>query len=141
MAGYARTVGSVLPMCTLAAASPYGFVLCACQRVSSIYHRFVPIDREQVANNQFDDELNIDHFMAVDKYVLPPSGTACTPPHRLPKPFKIKDYCPKVFRMVRDRFHIDQDDYLTSLGGAYEYIEFISNSKSGQFFFYSHDGT
>jgi 1-phosphatidylinositol-4-phosphate 5-kinase len=24
--------------------------------------------------------------------------------------------------------------------GNYNYIEFISNSKSGQFFFYSHDG-
>lgn len=24
--------------------------------------------------------------------------------------------------------------------GDYNYIEFISNSKSGQFFFYSHDG-
>jgi hypothetical protein len=41
---------------------------------------------------------------------------------------------------LRQRFSIDQQHYLNSLGGAYEYIEFNSNSKSGSFFFYSHDG-
>jgi 1-phosphatidylinositol-4-phosphate 5-kinase len=29
---------------------------------------------------------------------------------------------------------------MLSVCGDYNYIEFISNSKSGQFFFYSHDG-
>ena len=29
---------------------------------------------------------------------------------------------------------------MASLGGAYEFIEFKSNSKSGAFFFYSRDG-
>lgn len=30
--------------------------------------------------------------------------------------------------------------FVTHLTGDYNFIEFISNSKSGQFFFYSHDG-
>ena len=52
----------------------------------------------------------------------------------------MQDYSPLVFHYIRKHFHVDDSDYLTSLGGAYEYMEFISNSKSGQFFFYSHDG-
>jgi hypothetical protein len=31
-------------------------------------------------------------------------------------------------------------DYMLSLCGDFNYIEFQANSKSGQFFFYSHDG-
>ncbi|RHY64702.1 hypothetical protein DYB30_001819 [Aphanomyces astaci] len=31
-------------------------------------------------------------------------------------------------------------DYMVTLCGDFNYIEFMSNSKSGQFFFYSHDG-
>ncbi len=45
-----------------------------------------------------------------------------------------------MFHSLRERFEIDQRDYLKSLGGACEYIEFNSSSKSGSFFFYSHDG-
>jgi len=40
--------------------------------------------------------------------------------------FKFKDYGPKVFHHLRQRFAIDQHHYLNSLGGAYEYIEFNS---------------
>lgn len=52
----------------------------------------------------------------------------------------LQDYSPLVFHFIRKHFNVDDEDYLQSLGGAYAYIEFISNSKSGQFFFYSHDG-
>lgn len=30
---------------------------------------------------------------------------------------------------------------MLSVSGNYNYLEFMANSKSGQFFFYSHDGT
>jgi 1-phosphatidylinositol-4-phosphate 5-kinase len=84
--------------------------------------------------------LELDDFMKVRKLVFPPEGSSSTPPHRLPGAFKFKDYAPAVFYQLRERFEIDQQQYLKSLGGAYEYIEFASNSKSGSFFFYSHDG-
>jgi 1-phosphatidylinositol-4-phosphate 5-kinase len=45
-----------------------------------------------------------------------------------------------VFRAVRALSNIDEADYMLSLAGDFNYIEFIANSKSGQFFFYSHDG-
>jgi hypothetical protein len=86
-------------------------------------------------------------FMATDKFVFPPQGSKSggpgglpTPPHHLPFTFKFKDYAPAVFRQLRYRFGIDPSDYLTDLCGDFNYIEFISNSKSGQFFFYSHNG-
>lgn len=85
-------------------------------------------------------DLSIDDFMHVEKYVFPPQGSANTPPHKLLNPFKFKDYSPLVFRHLRERFGIDGAEYMLSLCGDFGYIEFISNSKGGQFFFYSHDG-
>jgi 1-phosphatidylinositol-4-phosphate 5-kinase len=84
--------------------------------------------------------LQLDDLMAVRKLVFAPGGSSLTPPHPLPRAFKFKDYAPNVFHSLRERFSIDQTAYLQSLGGACEYIEFSSNSKSGSFFFYSHDG-
>ena len=84
--------------------------------------------------------LHLDDLMAVRKLVFAPGGSSLTPPHPLPAAFKFKDYAPNVFHSLRERFSIDQTQYLQSLGGACEYIEFSSNSKSGSFFFYSHDG-
>ena len=84
--------------------------------------------------------LHLDDLMAVRKLVFAPGGSSLTPPHPLPRAFKFKDYAPNVFHSLRERFSIDQTAYLQSLGGACEYIEFSSNSKSGSFFFYSHDG-
>ena len=37
-------------------------------------------------------------------------------------------------------FQVDQAEYLSEVCGGFNYIEFMSNSKSGSFFFYSHDG-
>lgn len=61
-----------------------------------------------------------------------------TPAHAA-RDFKFKDYCPEVFRHIRARFDIDPAEYLLCVCGNFEFLEFISNSKSGQFFFYSHD--
>lgn len=47
---------------------------------------------------------------------------------------------PQVFRALRALSNIDEADYMTSLAGDFNYIEFLANSKSGCFFFYSHDG-
>ena len=63
-----------------------------------------------------------------------------TPPHTLGHTFKFKCYSPKVFKEIRSFFGIDTASYMLSVCGNYNYLEFISNSKSGQFFFYSHDG-
>lgn len=63
-----------------------------------------------------------------------------TPPHHLSHDFKFKDYAPKIFHRIRQLFGIDSASYMLSVSGNYNYLEFMANSKSGQFFFYSHDG-
>eukprot|EP00644_Phytophthora_capsici_P015635 jgi/Phyca11/551908/estExt2_Genewise1Plus.C_PHYCAscaffold_440124 len=72
-------------------------------------------------------------FMQVDNKIFPANA-------QLQHPFKFKDYSPDVFRQVRRRFGIDLAEYMLTLSGDFNFIEFMSNSKSGQFFFYSHDG-
>lgn len=53
--------------------------------------------------------------------------------------FKFKDYCPWVFRLIREAFHVDPAYYLLSLTGKYVLSELISSGKSGSFFYYSSD--
>lgn len=83
--------------------------------------------------NPFKQRLTMDDFMHVEKRSFPASA-------KLQHAFKFKDYSPDIFRQIRRRFSLDSADYLVTLCGDFNYIEFLSNSKSGQFFFYSHDG-
>lgn len=72
------------------------------------------------------------------KLRFPSAGSMLTPAHSM-RDFKFKDYAPEVFRHIRERFGINPADYLLTVCGSFRYLEFISNSKSGQFFFYTHD--
>ncbi|RHY24845.1 hypothetical protein DYB32_008656, partial [Aphanomyces invadans] len=73
-----------------------------------------------VALNMFKQRLTMNDFMRVDKREFPPN-----PRSKLTHSFKFK---------------VREADYMVTLCGDFNYIEFMSNSKSGQFFFYSHDG-
>eukprot|EP00602_Paraphysomonas_sp_CaronLab_P002978 CAMPEP_0185030480 /NCGR_PEP_ID=MMETSP1103-20130426/17485_1 /TAXON_ID=36769 /ORGANISM="Paraphysomonas bandaiensis, Strain Caron Lab Isolate" /LENGTH=804 /DNA_ID=CAMNT_0027565641 /DNA_START=142 /DNA_END=2556 /DNA_ORIENTATION=- len=88
--------------------------------------------------------LALGDFSYVEKISFPPNGNSHglfrTPPHQLAHTFKFKTYAPLVFSRIRDFFGVDSVSYMLSVCGNYNYLEFISNSKSGQFFFYSHDG-
>jgi len=53
--------------------------------------------------------------------------------------FEFKDYAPRVFQEIRRLAGIDAKQYTESICHN-NYIEFISNSKSGAFFFFSNDG-
>ncbi|CAI5741969.1 unnamed protein product [Hyaloperonospora brassicae] len=81
----------------------------------------------------FKQRLTVNDFMRVDKKIFRANA-------RLEHGCKFKDYSPDVFCQVRRRFGIDLADYMLTLSGDFGFIEFMSNSKSGQFFFYSHDG-
>lgn len=85
-----------------------------------------------------DTKLDAEDFSFKESLPFPAKGTATTPAHSSPD-FEFKDYCPEVFRKVRQRFHIDPSDYILCVCGNTQYLEFLSNSKSGQFFFFSHD--
>ncbi|XP_021956041.1 phosphatidylinositol 5-phosphate 4-kinase type-2 alpha isoform X2 [Folsomia candida] len=56
----------------------------------------------------------------------------------LPSHFKFKEYCPLVFRNLRERFGIDDLDYRESLTRS-EPIPFINSGKSGAKFYQSSD--
>lgn len=86
--------------------------------------------------------LESDDFMRCEKYVFRPNGNAKQkmPSHQLSHTFKFKDYSPLAFAYIRRMFGINEFEFLHSVCGNTNFIEFISNAKSGQFFFYSSDG-
>lgn len=84
--------------------------------------------------------LDSEEFMRMQKYVFRPDGRKGTPPHKLAHTFKFKDYSPVPFAYIRRMFGINEYEFIHSVCGNANFIEFISNAKSGQFFFYSSDG-
>uniref|UniRef100_A0ACD6AE57 Uncharacterized protein n=1 Tax=Avena sativa TaxID=4498 RepID=A0ACD6AE57_AVESA len=69
---------------------------------------------------------------------FPKNGSKLTPSHRA-LDFKWKDYCPMVFRNLREMFKIDTADYVISISGSDALRELSSPGKSGSVFFLSHD--
>ncbi|KAF8770546.1 Phosphatidylinositol 5-phosphate 4-kinase like protein [Argiope bruennichi] len=56
----------------------------------------------------------------------------------MPSHFKVKEYCPLVFRNLRERFSIDDAEYMNSLT-KYQPIEISSPGRSGAKFYESYD--
>ncbi|KAG5386636.1 hypothetical protein IGI04_038106 [Brassica rapa subsp. trilocularis] len=69
---------------------------------------------------------------------FPPEGSKCTPPHQSID-FKWKDYCPIVFRHLRELFTIDPADYMLAICGDESLREFSSPGKSGSSFYLTQD--
>ncbi|XP_073025697.1 phosphatidylinositol 4-phosphate 5-kinase 1-like [Primulina eburnea] len=72
------------------------------------------------------------------KMYFPSKGSKLTPTHRS-KDFYWKDYCPMVFRKLRDLFKLDAADYMMSICGGDGLKVLSSPGKSGSFFYISHD--
>ncbi|ESW34790.1 hypothetical protein PHAVU_001G181400 [Phaseolus vulgaris] len=69
---------------------------------------------------------------------FPKEGSQLTPTHAS-EDFKWKDYCPMVFRNLREMFKIDAADYMMSICGNDTLRELSSPGKSGSVFFLSQD--
>ncbi|KAK7284989.1 hypothetical protein RJT34_19744 [Clitoria ternatea] len=69
---------------------------------------------------------------------FPKEGSQLTPTHQS-EDFKWKDYCPMVFRNLRELFKIDAADYMMSICGNDALRELSSPGKSGSVFFLSQD--
>ncbi|KAL1313793.1 hypothetical protein HN51_040452 [Arachis hypogaea] len=69
---------------------------------------------------------------------FPKEGSQLTPPHQSDD-FRWKDYCPMVFRNLRELFKIDAADYMMSICGNDALRELSSPGKSGSVFFLSQD--
>ncbi|KAL0234188.1 hypothetical protein PCE1_001226 [Barthelona sp. PCE] len=55
--------------------------------------------------------------------------------------YQFKDYCPHVFKALRDRMGVDSDSYIASLCNDSTLFETATPGKSGSTFYYSHDGS
>ncbi|XP_047176303.1 phosphatidylinositol 4-phosphate 5-kinase 2-like isoform X1 [Vigna umbellata] len=69
---------------------------------------------------------------------FPPEGSKFTPPHQSVD-FRWKDYCPMVFRHLRELFGIDPADYMLAICGNDTLREMSSPGKSGSFFYLTED--
>jgi 1-phosphatidylinositol-4-phosphate 5-kinase len=105
------------------------------------------------------EPVDADFDAAIRLYFLS-EGTLDTPAHDK-RDFKFKDYCPEacqragaaparaaaaecvaiaqVFRHLRALFHLNPVNYIMSVCGNFEYLEFVANAKGGQFFFFTYD--
>ncbi|KAJ1548997.1 Phosphatidylinositol-4-phosphate 5-kinase [Cladochytrium tenue] len=88
-------------------------------------------------NSHRNRELDAGDFVAAHKLAFDVSGNELAPTAGYD--FKFKDYSPWVFRHIRELFHVEESDYLTSLTGKYVLSELGSPGKSGSFFYYSQD--
>ncbi|CAA2966878.1 Phosphatidylinositol 4-phosphate 5-kinase 2 [Olea europaea subsp. europaea] len=69
---------------------------------------------------------------------FPPEGSKLTPPHQSAD-FRWKDYCPVVFRHLRELFQVDPADYMLAICGNDALRELSSPGKSGSFFYLTQD--
>ncbi|XP_039135294.1 LOW QUALITY PROTEIN: phosphatidylinositol 4-phosphate 5-kinase 9-like [Dioscorea cayenensis subsp. rotundata] len=93
--------------------------------------KITPIQRREVRTSDFGRQASF--WMD-----FPKAGSQQTPPHRS-EDFKWKDYCPMVFRDLREMFEIDAADYMISICGNDALRELSSPGKSGSIFFLSQD--
>lgn len=90
-----------------------------------------PIQRREVRATDFGPRASF--WMT-----FPKEGSQLTPPHQS-EDFKWKDYCPMVFRNLREMFKIDAADYMVSICGNDALRELSSPGKSGSVFLLSQD--
>ncbi|RWR75004.1 Phosphatidylinositol-4-phosphate 5-kinase [Cinnamomum micranthum f. kanehirae] len=93
--------------------------------------KITPIQRREVRTSDFGPRASF--WMN-----FPKEGSQLTPPHHS-EDFKWKDYCPMVFRNLRELFKIDAADYMMSICGNDALRELSSPGKSGSVFFLSQD--
>jgi len=87
---------------------------------------------------RFVRDLTRADFAEKTTHPFPSHGTQETIGHPYSS-FTFVDYCPFVFRRLRENFSIDSADYLLSLTEEYKLSEIISPGKSGSFFYFSPD--
>lgn len=73
-------------------------------------------------------------------FTLPEEGCWLSPPHMLPD-LHFVEHAPEVFRRIRALSGMADHTYINCVcQREFSFIEFTTNSKSGEFFFFTHDG-
>ncbi|WZY97460.1 hypothetical protein YC2023_069789 [Brassica napus] len=93
--------------------------------------KITPVPRRDVRASDFGKKARTVMF-------FPKDGSNFTPPHKSID-FSWKDYCPMVFRNLREMFKLDAAEYMMSICGDDGLTEICSPGKSGSIFYLSHD--
>ncbi|KAK6156968.1 hypothetical protein DH2020_011216 [Rehmannia glutinosa] len=93
--------------------------------------KITPVPMREVRSSDFGEQARI-------KMYFPRKGSQLTPPHNSID-FYWKDYCPMVFRNLRELFKLNAADYMMSICGDDGLRELSSPGKSGSIFYLSHD--
>ncbi|XP_042395082.1 phosphatidylinositol 4-phosphate 5-kinase 1-like isoform X1 [Zingiber officinale] len=93
--------------------------------------KITPVPMREVRSSDFGPRARI-------RMYFPCMGSQFTPPHNSIG-FFWKDYCPMVFRNLREMFKIDAADYMMSICGGDGLKELSSPGKSGSIFYLSQD--
>ncbi|GAA0150179.1 kinase [Lithospermum erythrorhizon] len=93
--------------------------------------KITPVPMREVRPSDFEQRARI-------RMYFPRKGSQFTPPHRSID-FYWKDYCPMVFRNLREMFKLDPAEYMMSICGDDGLRELSSPGKSGSIFYLSRD--
>ncbi|KAI3682028.1 hypothetical protein L2E82_50339 [Cichorium intybus] len=104
------------------------------ERISLIRYtvgKITPFPMHEVRSSDFGEHARI-------RMYFPRKGSQFTHP-RYSVDFHWKDYCPMVFRNLREMFKLDVAEYMMSICGDDGLSELSSPRKSGSIFYLSHD--
>ncbi|XP_028079072.1 phosphatidylinositol 4-phosphate 5-kinase 8-like [Camellia sinensis] len=93
--------------------------------------KITPVPMREVRASDFGERARIQMY-------FPRKGSQFTPPH-YSVDFYWMDYCPMVFRNLRELFKLDAAEYMMSICGDDGLREISSPGKSGSIFYVSHD--
>ncbi|KAI4299000.1 hypothetical protein L6164_032500 [Bauhinia variegata] len=93
--------------------------------------KITPVPAREVRSSDFGERARI-------RMYFPREGSQFTPPH-CSIDFYWKDYCPMVFRNLREMFKLDAAEYMMSICGDGGLRELSSPGKSGSIFYLSQD--
>ncbi|KAG9141862.1 hypothetical protein Leryth_013983 [Lithospermum erythrorhizon] len=93
--------------------------------------KITPVPMREVRPSDFEQRARM-------RMYFPRNGSQFTPPHRSTD-FYWKDYCPMVFRNLREMFKLNPADYMMSICGDDGLRELSSSGKSGSLFYVSRD--
>ncbi|RZB97596.1 Phosphatidylinositol 4-phosphate 5-kinase 8 isoform D [Glycine soja] len=93
--------------------------------------KITPVPAREVRSSDFGDRARI-------RMYFPRAGSKLTPPHCSIN-FYWKDYCPMVFRNLREMFRLDAAEYMMSICGDSGLRDLSSPGKSGSIFYLSKD--
>ena len=93
----------------------------------------------EICHEQRRNRVDLGDFALRNVEYFPAQGSVSKPRHNS-RDFNFKDYCPFVFRQLREYCGVDTDEYIDSICDDHETLrELGSPGRSGAVFYFSHD--